>query len=143
MAPKTVEKTKKAKTTVGKPAIEKEKIKRTKKDKDPDQPKRPQSAYFLWMNASRADIKAANSQVPQKEILKIAGGLWKNMSEDDKKEWHNKAEEAKELYKEQMENYNGGKSNGGGQKAQKSGSGKKQQVPMEEESDGSEEYSDE
>ena len=31
-----------------------------KKEKDPDAPKKPQTAYFIYMNANRNDVKAAN-----------------------------------------------------------------------------------
>ena len=45
------------------------------------EPKRFQSAFFIFMNANRDNIKAANPSAPPTEVGKIAGELWKEMDE--------------------------------------------------------------
>ena len=45
------------------------------------EPKRFQSAFFVFMNANRENIKAANPSAPPTEVGKIAGELWKEMDE--------------------------------------------------------------
>ena len=45
------------------------------------EPKRFQSAFFVFMNANRDNIKAANPSAPPTEVGKIAGELWKEMDE--------------------------------------------------------------
>ena len=64
----------------GRPANKK---KRTKVE---GQPKRPSSAYFIWMNEVRAKIKAElPSEASIGDISKFAGERWKSMTDDDKK----------------------------------------------------------
>ena len=55
-----------------------------KNDAEINVPKRPQTAYFLWMNAERASIKAANPSASLTEVSKIAGAQWKAMAEEEK-----------------------------------------------------------
>ena len=55
-----------------------------KTKKDPNAPKRPQSAYFLWLNANRALIKEENPGISITEISKKAGKMWGEMTAADK-----------------------------------------------------------
>ncbi len=48
-----------------------------KKIKLEGQPKRAQSAYFIWMNANREEIKKESPSLKQEDIAKTAGELWK------------------------------------------------------------------
>lgn len=57
------------------------KRKTKKQDKDPNQPKRPQSAYFLWLNDSRETIKKDNPGITITELSKKAGELWKEIGD--------------------------------------------------------------
>ena len=50
------------------------------------QPKRPSSAYFIWMNEVRAEIKAElPSEASIGDISKFSGERWKSMTDDNKK----------------------------------------------------------
>jgi len=89
--------------------------KKTKRDKDPDAPKRPLTAYFLWMNANRENLKKKWPGLSVTEFSKKAGEEWKTI--DDKAKWEAKSKKAKELYEEQMIEY---KKSGGGAKASSS-----------------------
>ena len=53
--------------------------------KDPNAPKRPNTAYILFSNEIRAETKAANPQANQKEIVTLIGQKWKALSREDKK----------------------------------------------------------
>uniref|UniRef100_A0AAR2M429 FACT complex subunit SSRP1 n=1 Tax=Pygocentrus nattereri TaxID=42514 RepID=A0AAR2M429_PYGNA len=97
---------------------EKKTRKKEKKMKDSSAPKRPMSAYMLWLNSSRERIKAENPGISVTEISKKAGEMWKQLSKDKKEEWEGKAEEAKKEYERAMKEYREG---GGGT----SGSSKK------------------
>lgn len=55
-----------------------------KKGKDPAAPKRPMSAYMLWLNASREKIKGDNPGISIIDLSKKAGEIWKGMSKDKK-----------------------------------------------------------
>ncbi|KAM5142487.1 FACT complex subunit SSRP1 [Mantella aurantiaca] len=77
-----------------------------KKGKDPAAPKRPMSAYMLWLNASREKIKGDHPGISITDLSKKAGEIWKGMSKEKKEEWDRKAEEAKRDYEKAMKEYN-------------------------------------
>ena len=56
------------------------------------------SAYLLYTNHRRATLQKENPGRPITEISKLMGVEWQNLSEDQKRKWHNKAEEAKAEY---------------------------------------------
>nr|XP_033776568.1 FACT complex subunit SSRP1 isoform X1 [Geotrypetes seraphini] len=77
-----------------------------KKGKDPNAPKRPMSAYMLWLNASREKIKGDNPGISITDLSKKAGEIWKGMSKEKKEEWEKKADEAKRDYERARKEYN-------------------------------------
>lgn len=94
-----------------------------------DKPKRPMSAYMLWLNSARESIKSQNPGLKVTEIAKKGGELWKSMK--DKSEWEKKAAEAKEQYAKDLESYNanGGGGEDTGKKATKRGKKAKKPAP--------------
>lgn len=84
------------------PGSEKKK-KKSKSKKDPNAPKRPMSAYLLWFNASREEMKRDNPELSITDLSKKAGELWKEL--EDKTEWNEKAAVAKKQYEKAMEEY--------------------------------------
>ncbi|XP_076829954.1 FACT complex subunit SSRP1 [Brachyhypopomus gauderio] len=97
--------------------------KKEKKIKDSSAPKRPMSAYMLWLNSNREHIKSENPGISVTEISKKAGEMWKQLSKDKKEEWEGKAEEAKKDYERAMKEYRerGGGSSGSSKKEKKKG----------------------
>ncbi|KAL2097366.1 hypothetical protein ACEWY4_006573 [Coilia grayii] len=85
--------------------------KKERRSKDKDAPKRPMSAYMLWLNASRERIKAENPGISITEISKKAGEMWKQLAKDKKEDWEAKAWEAKRDYEKAMKEY---RESGGG-----------------------------
>ncbi|KVH95354.1 High mobility group (HMG) box domain-containing protein [Cynara cardunculus var. scolymus] len=77
--------------------------KKNKKERDPLKPKRPESAYFLFMNERRAALVAENKTAV--EIAKITGEEWKNMTEKQKACYEKKAKKKNEKYNQEMEVY--------------------------------------
>ncbi|XP_062380501.1 FACT complex subunit SSRP1a [Sardina pilchardus] len=100
------------------------KPRKEKKVKDAGAPKRPMSAYMLWLNASRERIKSEHPGISVTEISKKAGEMWKQIGKDKKEEWDKKAEEAKRQYEKAMKEYK--ESGGGGGGASASSSSKKE-----------------
>jgi cell fate regulator YaaT (PSP1 superfamily) len=74
------------------------------------QPKRPQSAYFIWLNSVRASIKEENPDFKVTDIAKKGGEIWRSMEDKDKIEWQAKAAVAKQKYENAVEKF---KQNGG------------------------------
>ncbi|XP_076878505.1 FACT complex subunit SSRP1a [Brachyhypopomus gauderio] len=81
------------------------KPRKEKKVKDAGAPKRPMSAYMLWLNSSRERIKAENPGISVTEISKKAGEMWKQLDKGRREEWEKKAEEAKRQYEKAMKEY--------------------------------------
>ena len=67
-----------------------------KQAKSEGQPKRPMSAYFLWMNTEgRAMVKKNNPDAPITEISKKCGVEWRALDESAKKKFEKMQAEAK------------------------------------------------
>merc|ERR1712176_627044 len=86
---------------------EKRKEKEGKK-KDPNAPKRPQSAYSVFMSENReAILKSLPAGAnPITDVAKKAGEQWKALSAAAKKPYETKAEKAKAEYQKALEEYN-------------------------------------
>ncbi|XP_063539906.1 high mobility group protein D-like [Cydia strobilella] len=78
-----------------------------------ERPKRPMSAYFLWLNSVREEIKAENPGIKVTEIAKLAGQMWQKM--DDKSVWQEQAAKLKLKYLKDIEEYNSKNGSGEGQ----------------------------
>ncbi|KAF2435599.1 hypothetical protein EJ08DRAFT_645877 [Tothia fuscella] len=88
--------------TSGGPA-KKEKKKRVKKEKDPNAPKRPLTAFFLYSTNARNVVKndlgaTATPVLVNDEILR----RWKSMDEAGKKQWKDIYEKNNEKYKQEV-----------------------------------------
>ncbi|KAK4365467.1 hypothetical protein RND71_016825 [Anisodus tanguticus] len=77
--------------------------KKKKKEKDPLKPKQPLSAFFLFTNERRAALLTENNNV--KEVAKITGEEWRNMTEKQKVPFEEMAMNRKEQYLQEMEVY--------------------------------------
>lgn len=103
--PKKEKKEKKSKSakTVKEPGMKQRKPRRPKKERDANKPKRPPSAYFLWLAENRDKIKKDNPGFGITDVTKRAGELWKEVT--DKTKWEEQAAEAAAKYKEDMAAY--------------------------------------
>jgi hypothetical protein len=89
-----------------------------------EKPKRPLSAYMLWLNSARESIKKENPDFKVTEIAKKGGELWRGLK--DKSEWEAKAAAAKQRYIKDLQEYE--RNGGGGEekgKKRKGGAAKK------------------
>jgi hypothetical protein len=71
------------------------KSKANKKDKDPNAIKRPTSAYFAFMNATRAATKAKNPNASMTDQTKLMTTIWKAQSEKERAKWDKVASDDK------------------------------------------------
>ncbi|KAL7434731.1 hypothetical protein ACHAXH_005665 [Discostella pseudostelligera] len=78
-----------------------------KKKKDPNAPKRNQSSFFLYSNATRNDVKAANPEAKFGEIAQIISRHFKALPDEERQYWDGKAAEDKVRYQREMERYRG------------------------------------
>jgi hypothetical protein len=61
-------------------------------------PKRPLSAFFLFMQEGRPDVKKRMPNAPVQDISKELGSIWRNMSDDEKRPFLDKNEKRKVKY---------------------------------------------
>jgi high mobility group protein B2 len=90
----------------------------------PEKPKRPLSAYMLWLNENRESIKKDFPGIKVTEIAKKGGEMWRGMK--DKTEWEGKAAKLKDEYTKAVQEFekNGGDKSAGGKKRSKGASKK-------------------
>ncbi|KAJ0254339.1 High mobility group B protein 4 [Hirschfeldia incana] len=75
--------------------------------KDPNKPKRPPSAFFVFLDDFRREFKEANpNNKSVAAVGKAAGEKWKSMSDEDKAPYASKAETRKSEYNKSMQQYN-------------------------------------
>ncbi|KAE8697616.1 High mobility group B protein 6 [Hibiscus syriacus] len=79
--------------------------KKTKKERDPLKPKQPMSAFFLFSSKRRAALLTEDKSNNILDVAKIAGEEWKNMTEEQRRPYHEMAKKNKEKYMEEMEAY--------------------------------------
>ncbi|KAF3448903.1 hypothetical protein FNV43_RR10303 [Rhamnella rubrinervis] len=76
-------------------------------DKDPNKPKRPSSAFFVFLEEFRKEFKKENPNVKAVSAVGKAGGSkWKSMSSAEKAPYEAKAAKRKADYEKQMKAYN-------------------------------------
>lgn len=66
-------------------------------------PKKPLSAFLLWSNQIRPQIRQQNPNVKITEIAKSLGEQWKTLSNDVKQKYYNEAENLKKQYLKEKE----------------------------------------
>ncbi|EIE79999.1 hypothetical protein G6F46_001817 [Rhizopus delemar] len=69
--------------------------------KDPNAPKRALSAYMFFSQANREKVIKENPEAKFGEIGKILGAKWKEMTEEEKKPFVEKAEADKKRYEDE------------------------------------------
>lgn len=77
-----------------------------KAKKDPNAPKRGQSAYFYFMNEIRPKVKEETPDISFTDIGKVIGEKWKVISADEKARYEAMADKDKERYNREMKTYN-------------------------------------
>ncbi|XP_076889869.1 HMG1/2-like protein isoform X2 [Bidens hawaiensis] len=74
--------------------------------KDPNKPKRPASAFFVFMEEFRKQFKEENPENKSVAVVGKAGGAkWKSMSDAEKAPYVAKAEKRKTEYEKNMTAY--------------------------------------
>ena len=77
-----------------------------KKTKLPGMPKKPMTAYFLWLNEEgREGIKRENPGIGVTDVAKAAGEKWKEIDEETKRKYDEKHKELKEKYDEEYKEW--------------------------------------
>ncbi|XP_063568472.1 nuclear autoantigen Sp-100 isoform X5 [Pongo abelii] len=111
-----------------------------KKFKDPNAPKRPPLAFFLFCSEYRPKIKGEHPGLSIDDVVKKLAGMWNNTAAADKQFYENKAARLKEKYKKDIAAYRAkGKPNSAKKRVVKAEKSKKKKEEEEDEEDEQEE----
>jgi len=83
----------------------KQRNKKDKKPKDPNAPKRPPSAYLLFQNDIREQIRTAHPGLPYKEVLSVIAHRWKDLDDNARKVYEDAYNAATIAFRQQDEAY--------------------------------------
>merc|ERR1711879_47645 len=75
-----------------------ESAKKGKFAKDPNAPKKPQTAYFAFLADKREHVKQENPEISHKDVLRKLGELWNGLSISQKAPYEKTAEESKKAF---------------------------------------------
>lgn len=78
---------------------------RASKQKDPNAPKRPLSAFFIFSQDERPKIKSLNATLSVADVAKVIGEKWRSAPDDLKRRYEKAAKEAKERYEIELQAY--------------------------------------
>ncbi|XP_024528095.1 high mobility group B protein 3 isoform X2 [Selaginella moellendorffii] len=85
---------------------------KAKGKKDPNQPKKPATAFFIFLEEFRQTYKKDHPDVKGVAAIGKAGGdMWKSLSDKEKEPYHAKAAKRKADYDKDLEAYNKKKDN--------------------------------
>ena len=85
--------------------ITQKKEKKPRKKRDKNAPKRSMSAYGFFCKGKRSELAKDYKNDPR-NLMKALGEAWKEAKNGDVGEWEKMAEDDKERYEKEMENYN-------------------------------------
>ncbi|KAL3774583.1 hypothetical protein ACHAWO_006882 [Cyclotella atomus] len=83
----------------------KKKKKKKKQQKDPNAPKRNQSAFFLYSNATRAQVRTDNPDLAFGQVAQAISRNFKALPEEERAYWDEKAAADKERYQRELAEY--------------------------------------
>ncbi|KAJ3682996.1 hypothetical protein LUZ60_013223 [Juncus effusus] len=86
--------------------IKKEKEKRQKKNVDPNKPKKPASSFFLFSKETRKQLQEERPGMNNSTLNALISVKWKELSDEEKQKWNEKAALSMDKYKKEMEEYN-------------------------------------
>ena len=91
----------------GVPVVQKRprQTRRNKKERDPNEPQKPVSAYALFFRDMQAGIKARNPNASFGEVSKHVASMWDNLDPDHKAAYKKRTENAKKEYLKQLAAY--------------------------------------
>jgi len=81
------------------------KRRKVKKWKDPSKPKRAMSAFFLYSQVERPNVKITHPEASFGDTARILSAQYKALTEAQMKKWVKKSEQDKLRYQEEMKTY--------------------------------------
>ncbi|KAI3468639.1 hypothetical protein Pfo_025302 [Paulownia fortunei] len=85
---------------------QKQKKEKGEKNADPNKPKKPASSFLLFSKEARKNLVEERPGINNSTLNALVSVKWKELSEEEKQIWNDKAAEAMEAYKKELEAYN-------------------------------------
>ncbi|XP_022985391.1 high mobility group B protein 6-like [Cucurbita maxima] len=102
-----LKKKEKTETIIKKTKEERQKKKKEgKKSVDPNKPKKPASSYILFSKEARKSVMEERPGANNSTVNALISVKWKELSEGERKMWNEKAAEAMDAYRKEVEEYN-------------------------------------
>lgn len=118
--------------------------KKGKKKKDPNAPKRPPSAFFVFCSEHRPKIKEEHPGISIGDIAKKLGEKWATLTPKEKAPYEAQAAKLKEKYEKEVAAYRARSGSGKSDAGKKSGPGRpKKPEPVDEDDDDDEDDEEE
>jgi hypothetical protein len=89
--------------------FEKEIKTKKSKEKDPNAPKKPCTAYIIFSSDFRKKVKEEEPTISTTDITKRLAQMWKDVDDKTKSKYEKKALEDKKRYEEELKDYNSSK----------------------------------
>ena len=86
--------------------MDKKKDSKKKQKKPPGQPKRPTTAFFFYTASIREEVKKKNPGKGVKDLSKVHGQMWADLTDTQKQPFITQNEKDKERYATEMEAWN-------------------------------------
>merc|ERR1712039_960135 len=88
--------------------------KRARRERDADKPKKPPSAYWLWLSDNRPVLTKEAGTAGVAGVAKLAGEKWNKIDAKTQTRYQKLADEKKAVYDKEMKEYNEKKAAEGG-----------------------------
>ncbi|KJE94070.1 hypothetical protein CAOG_04765 [Capsaspora owczarzaki ATCC 30864] len=79
---------------------------RQKSERLPGEPHRPATAFIKFSEKHRAAVREQNPNVPYKDIARLLGERWKNLTEDQREKFKKSYENDVRKYQKELESFN-------------------------------------
>merc|ERR1712176_1669469 len=86
-----------------------------KREKDPNAPKKPQSAYWIWLGENRPALMKQVGGKDVTQVSKLAGEKWKALDAKLKAPFEKKAKDLKDAYDKALKEYKATKGDAAGE----------------------------
>eukprot|EP00941_MAST-03F_sp_MAST-3F-sp1_P005359 g5359.t1 len=94
------------------------KIYKKKKVRDPARPKRPITAYQLYCNSKRPEVKAQYGSLKPTEMMRLLSKSWRECGTETRSQFQAIADQKKKAYEQEMVEYNKNRESFGNMKVQ-------------------------
>ena len=78
---------------------------KVRRKKDPSAPKRPMSAFLMYAQTKRAVLQRENPDIPNADISRMLGEIWRKASVDEKRPFLEREEDERKVYRAKMERF--------------------------------------